>query len=350
MSEDTEILTERLVAHKTGEMASLMLHLGLRLGLLEALRGESAVHVDELRRRTGLHRRWLLEWLRQQAASGVVEYVDEERFRLPDEMAEILLDPESTGYVGWLFQAPVVGAGTDRLAEAFRTGLGMSWDDHGEEGAHLVAASTLAQHRLLASQVLPLMDGVVSTLERGADAIDVGCGSGIAITELAKAFPRSRFVGIDPSPTALEHARLRVKQAGLANVELRLGSAEDLDDSRRFCFAMVLDCIHDMTHPQEAMTAIRRAITDDGVFLVKDVRCGDTLKENLEHPMGGLLYGISIAFCMSSSMSKPDGAGLGTLGLSASAARSLAEQAGFRRFRTLDYEEDPLNAFYEIRP
>jgi hypothetical protein len=74
------------------------------------------------------------------------------------------------------------------------------------------------------------------------------------------------------------------------------------------------------------------------------------VRENLENPMGALLYGISIAFCMSSSMSTPDGAGLGTMGLSAKRARRIAEAAGFSRFRQLDYDEDPLNAFYEIRP
>ncbi len=350
MSDDTELLTERLIALKTGEMASMMLHLGLRLGLIEAMRGRGAIRVDELADATGLHRRWVLEWLRQQAASGITEYVDEERFRLPDPLAEMLLDDASTAFMGWMFQAPVLGAGLDRLAEAFRTGLGMTWDDHGEQGAHLVATSTAAQHRMLADEVLPRMDGVVERLRRGASAVDVGCGSGIAIIELATAFPRSTFLGIDPSPTAIAAARLRAKEAGLVNAEFEVGAAEDLTRETRFDFAMVLDCIHDMTHPQEAVDAIRRALTDDGVCLLKDVRCADTLRENLENPMGALLYGISIAFCMSSSMSTPDGAGLGTMGLSAERARRIAEAAGFSRLRQLDYDEDPLNAFYEIRP
>lgn len=350
MSSSIEALTERLIAHKTGELASLMSHLGIRLGLYEAMRGRGVVSVDELAATTGLHRRWVLEWLRQQTASGLTQYVDEERFQLSDEVAELLLDDTSRSYVGWLFHPPTGGEGIDRMAEAFRTGLGMTWDDHGEAGAHMVASGTSAQHRLLASAVLPLMDGVVERLKEGAEAIDVGCGAGVAITELAKAFPRSTFVGIDPSPTALEQARSRAKNAGLGNVELELGVAEEITDAGRFDLAIVLDCMHDMTHPEDAMTAIRRALKDDGLWLVKDIRCEPTLKGNLAHPMGALLYGISITFCMSSSMSKPGGAGLGTLGFSAERAREMAEAAGFGRFRVLDYEDDPLNAFYEIRP
>jgi len=350
MNDTTQLLTERLIALKTGEVASMMLHLGLRLGLIEAMRSGAAIRVDELADATGLHPRWVLEWLRQQTASGITEYVDEERFRLSDEMGRMLLDEGDTAFLGWMFQAPVLGAGLDRLAEAFRSGLGMTWDDHGEQGAHLVATSTCAQHRLLASEVLPRMEGVVARLRRGASAVDVGCGSGIAVLELATAFPRSTFLGIDPSPNAIAAARQKAKEAGLANAEFEVGAAEDLRAGARFHFAMVLDCIHDMTHPQEAMRSIRRALADDGVWLVKDVRCADTLRENLENPMGALLYGISIAFCMSSSMATSDGAGLGTMGLSAERARRMAEAAGFSRFRPLDYEEDPLNAFYEIRP
>jgi hypothetical protein len=53
--------------------------------------------------------------------------------------------------------------------------------------------------------------------------------------------------------------------------------------------------------------------------------------------------------CMSSALSEPGGAGLGTLGLPASRAEAMARDAGFTRFRKLDVEH-AVNAFYEIRP
>jgi hypothetical protein len=52
---------------------------------------------------------------------------------------------------------------------------------------------------------------------------------------------------------------------------------------------------------------------------------------------------------MSSALSEPGGAGLGTLGLSANTARRMAELAGFSRFRKLAVDHS-VNAFYEIRP
>jgi hypothetical protein len=68
-----------------------------------------------------------------------------------------------------------------------------------------------------------------------------------------------------------------------------------------------------------------------------------------KNPMAPLMYGISVLSCMSSAMSAPGGAGLGTLGFSATTAESMAKAAGFTHFRKLDVDHS-VNAFYEIRP
>ena len=65
--------------------------------------------------------------------------------------------------------------------------------------------------------------------------------------------------------------------------------------------------------------------------------------------MAALMYGMSVLSCMSSALSEPGGAGLGTLGLPEPALRALGEAAGFTRFRALDLGH-PVNAFYELRP
>src|SRR4029078_12775425 len=104
------------------------------------------------------------------------------------------------------------------------------------------------------------------------------------------------------------------------------------------------DCIHDMTHPQEMMHGIRAALADDGTWLLVDIKARDTLEENVrKNPMASLMYGVSVLSCMSSALSEPGGAGLGTLGLSANVASQMAERAGFTRFRKLDVEHS-INA------
>jgi hypothetical protein len=61
------------------------------------------------------------------------------------------------------------------------------------------------------------------------------------------------------------------------------------------------------------------------------------------------MYGFSILSCMSSALSVPGGAGLGTLGFTEPLAREMTAAAGFTRFKRHDFD-NPVNAYYEVRP
>ena len=104
-----------------------------------------------------------------------------------------------------------------------------------------------------------------------------------------------------------------------------------------------------MAHPQEMTNAVRTALADDGTWLLCDIKALDSYAQNVtKNPMAALMYGFSVLSCMSSGLSEPDGAGLGTLGMSESKVRDIATRAGFSQVRRLAIEH-PTNAFYEIR-
>ena len=65
-----------------GAIVSGMIFLGDKLGLYRSLQGAGPVTSGQLAEMTGLHERWLREWLRGQAAAGLIDYRDEERFEL----------------------------------------------------------------------------------------------------------------------------------------------------------------------------------------------------------------------------------------------------------------------------
>jgi hypothetical protein len=104
-----------------------------------------------------------------------------------------------------------------------------------------------------------------------------------------------------------------------------------------------------MTQPAAAIAAVRSAIADDGTWLIKDIRSGGTWEEKQRNPVLALMYGTSVATCMSSALSEPGGAGLGTLGLDPELAEEMCRAAGFSQFRIHDLE-DPVNLYYEVRP
>jgi 2-polyprenyl-3-methyl-5-hydroxy-6-metoxy-1,4-benzoquinol methylase len=338
--------------HLSGAMTAAMIHLGDRLGLYRALADVESVTSAELAAQTGYAERWLREWLRQQGAAGVVEYRGDERFALSPEARAVLADESSPACgVGFFAHLPQTMAIVDRLPEAFRTGLGLPYDAFGPEGAAGIERGFAPWFRLmLVPFVLPQIPGVVDALAAGADVADVGCGAGVALVEMAKAFPASRFHGWDVSTHALARAEENRRAAGITNLTFHDARREPLPEEARFALVTTFDCLHDMTDPAGTVRAIRRAIRPDGVWLVCDVKARESYEENLrKNPMAAMMYGTSVLTCMSSALSEPGGAGLGTLGLPASVLRGMAEEAGFRTVEPLDLGH-PVNAFYVVRP
>ena len=175
---------------KQGEMVALMIHIGDRLGLYRALTGAGPVGAAKLAEKTGLHERWLLEWLRGQAAARLLESKTGEHFELSPVGAAVLADEEnSLAFAAGAFSDPIPPETVDKLVDAFRTGIGLSYEALGPNAAHRTERMLGPWVRqALVPQILPALDGVVDKLRRGAVAADVGCGGGLAVAAMAEAW------------------------------------------------------------------------------------------------------------------------------------------------------------------
>jgi len=336
-----------------GAMTSAMIHLGDRLGLYRALAEiGTPVNSVELAEHTGLHERWLREWLHAQGAAGVLDYAGADRFSLGAEAAAVLADESHPAFGCGMFSSlPDTIAVVEKLPEAFRTGIGLAYDAFGPEGARGVERGFAPWYRaLLVPMALPRIEGLVPMLEAGARVADVGCGGGVALIELAKAFPNSEFHGYDISRFALERAEANRAEAGVENASFHDPQQQPLPDDGRYQFVTTFDCLHDMTDPAGVMRQIRSAIAPEGIWLIADIKAKDGYEANVEHnPMAALMLGTSVLSCMSSALSEPGGLGLGTLGFHEGLAREMTRDAGFARFDPLDLGH-PVNAFYVVRP
>jgi 2-polyprenyl-3-methyl-5-hydroxy-6-metoxy-1,4-benzoquinol methylase len=349
--DEVALFALRVWGYKQGEVVSLMVYVGDELGLYRAMAGAGPLRADELAAATGLSPRWVLEWLRSQGAAGLLDTADGERFELTEEGAEVLVnETTSTWFAAGAFRGAAAHPDvTASLLDAFRTGQGLSYDDLGPSAAHAIERMLAPWTRLvLVPHILPRLDGVDERLRAGASVVDVGCGAGVALEAMATAYPASSFVGFDPSVHAVDRAREKLAEAGLSNVALRCEPAESLPDDPTYDLVLTLDCLHDMPYPTAAMEAIRRSIRLDGTWLIKDIRSSSEWSENLRNPMLALMYGTSVATCMSSALSAPRGAGLGTLGLPPKLLEAMCRDAGFSRFEVHDFD-DPVNLYYEVR-
>ena len=351
-----KLFSFNLFSKLEGAVTAGMIHLGDRLGLYAAMAGGDGFTSVALAERTGLHERWVREWLHNQVGARFVTCddlgADRPVFRLSPEAVLVLATPEHPAYgMGMFHRLPQTMAALEEMPEAFRTGIGHDYDSHGPEGAVGIERSFEPWNRnFLVPTVLPELTGAIEKLEKGCSVADIGCGAGSLVLLLARTFPNSTFIGYDISRHALERANEKLIAEGLKNARFVDPRVEAIPDDHRFDIITTFDCIHDMTRPTEMMGTIKSALSPQGSWLLVDIKAQETLEENItKNPMASMLYGISVLSCMSSAMSSADGEGLGTLGLPASLAESMAREAGFTSFRRMNVEHN-VNAFYEIRP
>jgi 2-polyprenyl-3-methyl-5-hydroxy-6-metoxy-1,4-benzoquinol methylase len=346
-----EEITDRAIGYLSGAAISALVYLGDQLGLYRALREAGPVTSAELAARSRLHERWVREWLHGQASAGLVRYAGDGRFELTGEQAAALADEANPAFLPGGFALTFsLFQQWERLHESFRTGRGVPYNQLGAD--HAVAESRFSAPWMRANLVpviLPGLDGVTPKLVAGAKVADVGCGSGKALLEIARAYPNSQFHGYDSSELAIRFAKEHLAASGLTNVAFHHAAASTLKPDASFDFILTWDCLHDMTNPAGAMRAIRAAIKPDGTWLIVDINGMPTPEENYNHPLGGLLYAFSVLDCLGCSTSEDGGAGLGTLGLPEPVARQMTAEAGFTRFTVRDFG-NPLNSFYEVRP
>ena len=349
---DPDLLSQtiqHLYRMREGEVMSAVVHIGCRTGLFDALAEHGPVTSETLADRTGFHERWVREWLLAIAAADLA-FHDEGRFALTPEVATILVQEDHPASMVGVFGPPITHDEIDKTVEAFSTGIGMTWDQHGEHTCHFQAAMGAGgQKSVLVPVILDSIEGMTERLTAGATVVDVGCGAGVAASAVAAAFPNSTVIGIDPSRHAIESANQRAQEAGIDNLEFREGTFDDLASLEGVDLLLTLDVIHDLPRPGEAVRSARRCLADDGVWMVADIRARGGLEENREIPLVSLMYGMSIMYCMSSAMSEPGGAGLGTLGLTVEVFEEFAAAGGFSSVETREFTVDLMNRYYEVR-
>lgn len=346
-----EAFAERVLGDYAGANAFFMAGIGDRLGLFKELAANGAATSDELATRSRLQERYVREWLGGMAAAGYLDFDPAtSRYALPADHVPVLAEEAGPFFFGSAFFdfSTNFGETYRSLVDAFRDGGGVPQGEYGAEVAESIERFTAPWfEHMLVQQWLPLMPDTLARLEEGAMVCDVGCGRGRALSKLAAAFPRSRFVGYDVYEPAIQAARARVQDAGVADrvrLEVR-DAARGLGE--RFDVVTTFDVLHDSVDPRGILSVIRSALSSDGRYICLEINCADRPQDNLG-PLGTVLYGLSLAYCLPVSLAE-GGAGLGTLGLPESRLSELATEAGFSKVRRVPID-DLFNSVYELTP
>ncbi|HLF60883.1 MAG TPA: class I SAM-dependent methyltransferase [Acidimicrobiia bacterium] len=344
-----ELFGERILNVLNDSMLSLMLSVGHRTGLFDAMSTMAPATSAEIAEQTGLVERYVREWLAAMTVGRVVEYDPPTKgYHLPPEHAATLTRASGPDNMAMFMQyTALLGSVEGDIVRCFHHGGGVPYsafpDFHrvmAEESGQVIDATLL-------DVTLPLASGLVDRLRSGIDVADVGCGSGHAINVMAGAFPASRFTGFDFSDEAIDRARSEANALGLVNARFERRDVSDLGETEAFDFITTFDAIHDQARPDLVLAGIRQALRPGGLYLCIDIAASSNLEENIDHPIGMYLYAASTMHCMTVSLAL-DGMGLGTAWGQELATRMLTD-AGFADIEVRHVEGDIQNVYYLCR-
>ncbi len=344
--EKQNAFSERLLQILNHGMTALLVSLGHRAGLFDVLADGQQRTSGELATDAGMNERYVREWLGGMVAARIVEREPATgRHHLPPEHANWLSRSHPTSNLAVFAQyVPGLAQAEDRVLQCFREGGGVPYEAYPR--FHDVMAEDSGQSivPIIADQIVPLFPGLHERLEAGIDVLDIGCGRGLALMQLADRYPRSRFTGYDLSEAAVAYATEEAERRGLANVRYLSKDLTHWREPAAYDWITALDAIHDQARPDKVLAAIRLALRPGGRFLMQDIDLSSEPTDNINHPMGAMLYAVSCMHCMTVSLAQ------GGMGLGAAWGVQLAEkmlgEAGFDDIRIHRFPHDVQNAYF----
>lgn len=342
-----EAFGERLFESVLGAMDMWSIYLGEKLGYYDALANGRPVTKDDLAASTSTDARYACEWLEQQAVTGIVQVddpslpADERRYTLPPGHAEVLTDRDSMNYLAPL--ARLVTAGgiqLPALVDAYRTGGGVPWEQFGIDmrtgQAEMNRPWFLAA---LGSDWFPAVPELHERLALGGRVADIGCGEGWSSISIAQAYPDVIVDAFDIDDASIVAARSHAKDAGIDDrVRFHNVDAAGLDLDGTFDAVTAFECIHDLPHPVDVLTTMRKLAKDDGHVVVMDERVSEQFTgpgDEVERVM----YGFSLFICLPDGMSSVPSAATGTV-MRPETLRDYAQEAGFSDIEILPIDTD----------
>lgn len=322
--------------------------IGEQLGLYKAIAANGPVSPKLLAEKTNTNERYLREWLAGQAASGYVEYdASAEKYYMTPEQAYALTSEGNPVYFpGAFYIVSALYKDQRKLADAFRTGKGFGWNEHHND--LFMGTKKFFKPNYVANLLdswLPSLEGVVEKLRRGALVADVGCGYGASTIIMAKAFPKSKFIGYDYHLESIEGARNdSVTEGVTANTDFEVALAKDFP-AREYDLVTFFDCLHDMGDPVGAAKHVFKSLKENGTWMIVEPYAKEDFNDNL-NAVGRIFYNASSMICVPASLSQEKGLALGAQA-SDSRLKQVVQEGGFTRFRRT--AETPFNRVFEAR-
>jgi SAM-dependent methyltransferase len=125
----------------------------------------------------------------------------------------------------------------------------------------------------------------IAPIAAGATVVDIGCGAGTDLLLAANAVgPRGCAIGIDMTDAMLRKSKAAAAEAGLSNVELRVGDALELPVQSGSVDVVISNGVLNLApDKRRAFSEVLRILRPGGRFLYADIVVASELPESIRH-------------------------------------------------------------------
>jgi ubiquinone/menaquinone biosynthesis C-methylase UbiE len=273
----------KIFAWRRGFNAVFLIDIGVELGLFKQLAEQPGQTAAQIAAALQLHPRYVEVWCMTAFGLGLLDADAQRQFRLAAHIDKILASPghprDLTGYIrlGTAFMTEDF----ELSRKAFRTGETVPFQGRSHAFAETIGDAIGGLHAATARKFLPDLDGMSERLDNGARVLEVGCGTGRFLMQLAKAWPKAHCIGADIDPTGVEIARNKIGMAGLeSRIEVIERDVADLDEASVDAVVMI-EVLHEIAPQirQHVISGCARVLKPGGWLLVVDETYPSTLEE-----------------------------------------------------------------------
>ncbi len=266
-----------------GFMATHLINLGREMGFFEVLNeAKEGISVFDLASKLGVHGPYLKVWCETAYYFEILDCDDQSRYKLQPFLDEVLGDKSSfKNYLETISLDISVGEGFKDAPGYFQSGDQME-TYHTPEMSQMFYKGTKNIYLVYLFMIFPKNETLDQLFKSGIRFMDIGCGDGTLITQLANNFQNSLFAGVNPDPFGIEEAQKKIDQANLSDrvSALNMGG-EKLTEENEFDVVNMTLTLHEIPPAvrPEVVEAAYKALKPGGYLLILDFPYPSSLEE-----------------------------------------------------------------------